>query len=377
MSHLLMSTQIPIVSMDRMHAEQFEGYVVAVKMSAIPGGWVDDAEIDSDDEFGHWDPDYVHLPPAGSGPRFNFMILGREWEGFCIMLAQADAFMDGFSSCVAVDVELGTYQYALPDYKAPISYYFTPKTQETLLHPFRTHITGFQNVSIHGAVDPALAYTVKKEVRRSLWTSPEKVLSELQAAKDAGNTLYTSTSTITAHEKWSEALMRMRRIHSSASWPLLLARGGPDFATTFADLFFTTILNDVQARLRHMQSPSTPSSTILAMGAEITSDLHEAADIPSLFSDYGATYSPPQPLMAKMAYRAALCWRLVGQVSRTLEAKDEALHAALGNIKDAVEVAPGDQTILREREAIFRWGDEVEALWMAGGDVEITGVVIR
>jgi hypothetical protein len=129
---------------------------MVVDIFAKPGGWVDEEVDDPEAAFADMDPD-IHLPPAGTGPRFDFMILGRDWATFCTHLALIDGYIPGFGKYAQVGLHLNAYPDHLPPWKAPIGDYFTRKTQETLLKPFRTHICSFENVALTGSIDADLA----------------------------------------------------------------------------------------------------------------------------------------------------------------------------------------------------------------------------
>ncbi|KAF1953218.1 hypothetical protein CC80DRAFT_596097 [Byssothecium circinans] len=369
---LLLPSKLPIVTMDRAHADQFQGYIIVVKIEAIPGGWVDeplDSDADSD-----WEAEmdtYMHAPPAGTGPRFNFMILGRDWDHFCGMLAQADAFMEGFSYSVQVSVTLNAYPAKLPAWKAPVDSYFTPKTQEDLLAPFCMHIHGFEHVSIDGSVDRTLAKRTIDQVRKPQWTDPKVVIADLEKSKAAGNSLWAPSNPAPAVEQWRACIMEIRRIYSTASFSLLIDKGGEEFCTKFTEIYFTTVLNLGQGAMRQMQTPGMAKMDVVTKGLAITRELTDAALIPTRLADYGSRFAPDQSQVAKLGYRRAVCWRLLGQASDSREINEEAIDSALVSIDHAAAFQPNDASIKREREAIMRWESELVDRWAREVEFEV------
>ncbi|KAF2250252.1 hypothetical protein BU26DRAFT_518666 [Trematosphaeria pertusa] len=363
LSQLLISSNLPVVTMDRAHTAQFQGYVMSVNMSAIPGGWVGDP-LDSDDDMDadDWDP-HARAPPAGTGPRFNFMILGRDWDAFCRMLTHVDAEMEGFSTSVKVVLTLNGYPAQLPDFKDPIEEFFTTKTQEALLRPLRKHIHGFQHVEVTGAVDPAVAERAVNEVKTPPWTNPRDILNEFSAMKSLGNQLYTEGNLDAASKCWMSAITRMRCMRCSATWASLAKAGGAAFASKLSELYFTIMLNHAQCLLEVMRSPRTPKPAIVEEGTLVMRDLREAMDGKHFFEHFGSTWVPSSALTAKLAYRQALCFRMMGQATDDKEAREAALDGALEWIMEAVAMAPGDGAIEREKREILDWERDMEREW--------------
>jgi hypothetical protein len=358
MSSLLLPFQVPIVTLDRAHTEQFHGYVISLSMSAIIGGWVDEP-LDSDDEGGMGNRGVgYHAPPAGTGPRFNFMVLGRDWEALCYMLSWADACIEGFSWAVKIVLHLNPYATEPDDssaYKASIADFFTTKNQETLLNPFRNQVSGLTAVTVTGAVDVDLAQSVVVQVHAPLYTDSREALRDLNATKASANALYTAQNFTAATAEWSTAIMKLNRVYKSASWPGLLEDGGPEFATSLEECYFTTSLDRTQGKLRAMQVPNTSPATIVALGWEAVRAWEEYSVMGKKLKYNGSSYEPPTDLQIKCSYLHALCWRLMGSATDNPEVVRDALRSAAGLIVEALRLAPHDPVVAFEGKLIMAW----------------------
>ena len=236
------------------------------------------------------------------------MILGRDWDHFCFLLGQADAHMYGLSTSVSLSITMNGFPKELPDWKTPIDNYFTRERQEYFLSKAAKRIQGFQHVHLIG-VDADLAAKIDSEITEPPWTEPRAVIKELQRRKDAANAVWSPSNPVPALEQWTACVTLIRRIRSSITWEELVDDGGESFLTKFTELYFTTVLNLGQGVMRQMQLPSTDPSTIVSQGLYITRELYEARMIPSHFADDGSEFEPEVSQMAKLGYRAAVCWR--------------------------------------------------------------------
>jgi len=367
MSSLLLSFQIPIVTLDREHTEQFHGYIMSLTISPTISGWVgepQDLDVESEDDMADWDED-VFAPSAGTGPRFNFMILGRDWEAFCAMLGWADVCIEDFSK--AVKLVLHVHACAaepsdLPVYKASIADFFTRKHQEALLKPFHTQISGFMTVSITGAVDDDLAQSAIAQVRCPLYTDPQAMFRDFHAIKASADALYTARDFMGATAKWSVAIVQLNRIHRSSSWRSLLRNGGRDFASAFEGLYFTTSTDCTQEKLRKMQIPSTPPATVIALGLEVIQAWGDYNHMSDNLKHNGSSYTPPVVLQIRYAYNLALCLRLMSVSSDSAEFSSNTLRRAGELIVDALRLAgPHDVVIMREVQLIRALTEEHRA----------------
>lgn len=348
-SQLLLPSQVPIVTMDRAHAEQFKGYIlhVGLKTSALEAMGSDYDEEAYEDALADADRGIRDLPPP-LGPVFNFMLLGRDWLAFCHALGNADPYVDAFSSDIKLTITVLPWKPAdqMPDYKADISPFLTQKTQEHVLKPLRT-LRGFINVTIGGAVDNDIADSVTKEVMRSKFTDPKAILEALNQTKELGNQYYRDNESARATQEWMKVVSDVRSMRSNWAWLGLIEEGGQSFINEVADIYFTVLLNGAQNWLKGMQADVSNRARVLSMGFNVSSTLQEASEVDDDFYDYGASWHPSDAQQAKLFYRMALCWRLVGDTNFT--------RHAVEFIDRADELAPGDPVIQREASEIYDW----------------------
>jgi hypothetical protein len=240
MSSLLLPFQVPIVCLGREKTEQFQGFVMGVKISAKIN-WVDELFDSINEEGGMDDVDEdIRAPPASTGPRFNFMILRRDWDAFCGMLAWADADIEGFSLDVEIVVELDPRMCAdereeLPDYKAPITEFVT-QNMRGLLEPWKRQCRGFRHVHIDGAywglsdeLDVVLTRLLYKTannivtevlsaVRAPLYEHHHDAIADFRETKKTADDLKengTAGDKDRAIQWYDAALMKMRRLLKS------------------------------------------------------------------------------------------------------------------------------------------------------------------
>jgi hypothetical protein len=359
MSQLLVGSQVPIVTLDRAHAEQFQGYVLRVNMSAVPGGWVDEYDPeDVDMETDDFDPE-IYARPAGHGPHFSFMIIGRDWNTFCRMLAEADIYVEGFSINVKLVLALNPWSLILPSYKAPIADFFTARTQEALLRPFRSQLRGFTHVEINLPVPSPLANAIQQEVRESPWTDPGKILASLHEAQGRGTGFFEQGKVTEASEHWTTAVSDVRRMRSSSSWAALVEKGGSQFIKQLAALQFELLLSSAQNSLRVMKASPHNKKAVMTVGDVVTSNLQEASDLPDDFSlgevVSGGAWRPSDVQMAKLYFMQAQCWRLMGEI----DVLEDALHL----IEMANELVPNDAEIDEEKKEVMAWAERVDEEW--------------
>jgi hypothetical protein len=219
MSSLLLPFHIPIVCMSRDATEQFMGYVMAVKIFAKTGVWVDEP-LDPDNEengLDDWDED-IHARPAGSGPRFNFMILRRDWSLFCGVLAWADARIEDFSWGAKIELQLDPCTddpwIEVPDHKVSNITEFVEQNQQGLLEPFVRQCRGLEHVRIEGGVqggvDSKFAAEVVSKVKAPRYGNHHEAIADFREAKKTADKLKEEGDHLAAIEWYESALVKMQ-----------------------------------------------------------------------------------------------------------------------------------------------------------------------
>jgi hypothetical protein len=109
--------------------------------------------------------------------------------------------------------------------------FFSKKTQETLLAPFRANLHDCKTVEITGHIDSSLAAAVCQDMTREKYADPAAVLAEFSAAKEDGTRSFRERKNDEAAMRWMDAVFDIDKIHESSSWSSLIRRGGEDFVS--------------------------------------------------------------------------------------------------------------------------------------------------
>ncbi|KAL5409979.1 hypothetical protein PMIN06_004949 [Paraphaeosphaeria minitans] len=350
LARLLLSSGLPVVTMDRAVAGQFQGCVMSVDLSAVPRDWVDEPW----DGEGDWEEDFdedIHARPAGTGPRFNFLIIGRDWSSFCHMLSEGTAFFDRFERNVKIELKMNAYPEHIPDFKAPIAHYFTAERQASLLGSFGSILRNFEHVVIGGTIDKELAVSTVRAVAGRQWTSHEDVIRELRTREENAKTASSQDSL----QMYMDTVMFMRRIYGSVDFPRLVDEGDVAFASSFAELYFTILLNACQAILEIMHTLEL--ARLQVWSNVIYEHVSLAQEFLEDFAEEGSNYEPASVVMAQLAYIIAVCSRLLGQALPQGQPAPvtQCVAQAVNTITTAVRLHPTDAAILAERDRIFEW----------------------
>ncbi|KAF2438036.1 hypothetical protein P171DRAFT_424063 [Karstenula rhodostoma CBS 690.94] len=329
LARLLLSSELPIVTMDRGIARQFQGCVMSVDLSDI------------------------HTRPAGTGPRFDFLILGRDWSSFCQMLGEGAAFFGGFEKNVKIDLKMNAYPEHIPDYKAPVAHYFTAERQASLLGSFGTVLRNFRNVVIGGTIDEQLAASTMQAVSSRQWTSPEDVIRELGIRKDIAKTAISRQDSL---RMYMDAVVLMRRIYGSADFSRLVDEGDVAFISSFAELYFNILLDACQPILETMRT-TLELVRVQAWSNVIHEHVSLAQESLGDFDEAGSNYEPTPVVMAQLAYTIAVSSRILGQALPQGQPAQitQWKRQAVDTILSAVRLNPTDATILAERDRILEW----------------------
>lgn len=222
-------------------------------------------------------------------------------------------------------------------------------TQRRLLEPYRRHLRGFGAFSVRSRgtdLDKALARAVEEQVRREVVPSPQEFLGELNRLKEQGNELFRAGNAVDAGEYWCRALSLMQRVVSSRkAWPTMRAAGGVGYAEAVTGVVFQLISNRMAADVRVIRTMPRPDGDVLAhMLGSILQGAAMSGGVGEIFGVPGWEPDPAQE--AKIGYRVAVGVRLAGGP----------LDVGHGFISRALEKAPDDAQIRREKEEYMRLG---------------------
>lgn len=321
---ILNHLRVPVVSDDVGRTRQFQGYVLAIALT-------------SRKEIGDRFKGTFSTAPC------SLMLLSRDMDDFCSVLVDGDVHIPDFGAKVAM---LFTMAPNLPErptsHKNPMSQFFSEKTQEVILRPFRTHLRGFKTVKVGGLVSRAIAAAVEDEMAQNRSSDPEMVIVQFQSAKDEGQLLYRSNRGDEGCLKWQDAALEIEQLRQGSSWKALAEKGGVPFVARLAEIYFLMKLNIAHIKI-----------TGMAKG-ELYSDLMAedalTCAIQSLTNNYWMPdfqWRPSTVHKAKLRYRHAIFLRLQGD--------PQTVRTAVTSIEVAYRMLPDDAGIVRERAAILAW----------------------
>jgi hypothetical protein len=333
--NLLNSFLIRPVMVDEPALSDFKGYTLAVSIFRKRDQTAADRE------------GKVNLRP------YSFMLLGRDLDSFCEVLADGEVHMPGFSTGLAISITMApmlqSTQQSQSRYKDSLTDFSSAeKTQQTLLRPFRTYLKGIKTIQVCGLVtDPVLAKTVAEEIAQDQWTNEQKVLDEITAAKDRGNKYFRKGNMKEACGAWQYAAEDVERVHGGSSWKGLVVQGGQPFAASFAALYFSLKLNIAHLFLGGIEKgfDRYPASICAFMAGSVLTDANQTLRKGYWMDDF--EFRPTDAQMGKYFYRQAFCWRVSDETER--------MKMALIFINRALRLCPGDALILKEQQAILAW----------------------
>ena len=276
----------------------------------------------------------------------TLMILHRDLNQFCLALTDGDTHWPGFSDSLGLSITMAPVLDSSPKMRHAVSFeaFFSKKTQENLLAPFRTHLYGRKAVAITGHVDKAVAAALRDDMRRDQWSNPAAVLSLFSTAKEDGSRLFREGKKEEGSLRWQDAALDLDKVHESSSWVNLVRRGGESFVSQLAEIYFLMRLNIAHHFLCSVQGPQPVPFACLMAEDSLTCAV-KSMKKGFWMDDY--KYIPSIPQAAKLRYRLALCLRLEG--------KAKSANGALMHIEKALGLQPNDAAILRERQNILAW----------------------
>jgi hypothetical protein len=295
----------------------------------------------------------MHLPQHHLCAPCSIMILAKDLEPFCQSLECGDEQIEGFTSAVSITITVGpSLQTARPTFEASLNEFLNDATVGGLLLPFRTHIRGFKNVTIHDPGRPSLAVTVQREMAQDRWADPVEAIDHIINLKQRGHQMYTAGDLVDAHDHWSKVISTILRMRRGSSWQPLVARGDQDFVNKAAETWFRLCLNTAHVALTYWGSRlghpglSERDREVYTLMCKNPFERAGAFKFPESWRA-GFTFPPSDEHLAKPCYRQAKCIRLMGN--------PQTIQDARMSIDATDEFAPNDSKIEEERRAIEQW----------------------
>jgi hypothetical protein len=320
-----------MIAIDKDVVDGFKGYVLSVHI-----GFKNPRKIPTSHDS-NYDPKSIREPVNG-------MILHSDLEKFCEALNDGDLYDPGFSESIKISVTMVPVLDSVQDsiLSPTFAEFFTKQTQETLFKPLMINLYGYKTVEIKGHVDSALAVAVRQNLAQDRYSDPTAVLTEFAAEKERGSQLFRDRKIQEARVGWQEAVYELEKLHQSSSWPNLVRRGGDQFVSQIAPLYFLMQLNIAHIQIANMQN--------MDFGADIMAEGALKSAVRSMKKGFWKTdyrYNPSVQYLAKLRYRYAMFMRL--------EASSQNADRALRYIDGALRLQPGDAALVRERENILAW----------------------
>lgn len=324
---LLNKLEIPVIGDDKTYISKFRGFVLAVFFS-------------TDRPIQNVEATSSLLNPC------SIMILDGDLHIFCEGLLKGDNLMFGFSVSLRMSIVVGPGLICPPPhYEDSLVDFYTEKTQNSLLNPFREVPRGIKHVQVSDSVSPEIAKAVQEELARDEILDSRAVLAVMTILKERGQCFFRQKQFADACITWLGAASDIERLHRGSSWDGLVRDGGEAFLTQIAEIYFLLRLNITHLELVGMEHPLADCPTFGFMASD--SLFWATKSIKKDFWKKGFEWTPSVIHRAKLMCRWAVYIRLIGDM--------ESSGMALIWINKALELCPNDSTILRERESLRAW----------------------
>ncbi|KAF2734430.1 hypothetical protein EJ04DRAFT_437165 [Polyplosphaeria fusca] len=284
LSNTLVKSQLPVVTMDRAAASQFDGYVAKLFMHSI-GEFIED------------------------GSHFSFMILLRDWEKFCDAFGGPASRLKTWFANTAVTCLLDPFStQSRSDWRDPISDYFSAKTQRAILEPLSCHFRGFGAIHVLGPVGEELKARVERDATSWRWTNCEHVLMYLQEHKQKGDRSFQQNNFLDAITHWRHAYGTIDSMRHQIYWTELKSSGGKSFSNAVAEVYYMTKRDCAKARLKRAHEVFNDQDRRIKRSEVALTDLRDCLRAlgPTERRILGEDWRFSIPDMAELCYQSAL-----------------------------------------------------------------------
>ncbi len=331
---IVQNARLLVVTAHKDQVEKFSGYVLELNL----GLEIEDYMTTEIQEFD------------------RIMVLHRDLDRICVHLLCADAghYASGICRDLTLAITVGHTSELTPSSKLGSlpEKYFTEKTQQLLLAPFRK-LRSCQHVSINGHVSESLSKAICNELKQDEWSNPDNLSEAFRTTKETYLNLL--------HEgKNEEALLfskmtfsKFNKIWATTGSGKMVNVGGMSFVSRFAGLYFSLYMNNMKIYLMTMESNAWDEYAGYAEADEA-----EIGAFNSISDDWWArnyTYEPSSQDLARFKCQSTRLIRIQALAENTPmeQAGDE--ERALTYIEEALELQPDDPLVLAEEEKIRLW----------------------
>lgn len=314
---------VTIVTEDKERIDHFQGYVLSVS-------------ITSPKEVKPMFQNFPFYPNPSLEPS-SFMLLGRDMDVFCDVLMDSNKRVLNFGAKISLKIAVAPGEIAVS-----ATEFFTEKTQETLLKPFRHHLRGFTRTKVRGLVSCKIAKAAEVDITQDPAYDPETLLVEYELTNRHCQTLPRERNTKLACLAWQDASVEIERLLRGMSWKMLTDKGGVPFVSRIAEMYFLMKLNVARIGIAAMQEGETFADFLVEDALiKATKSLRDGHWM------VGFKYQPTDTQRAKLNYERALLFRLEGNPNN--------IGIAVVLIQTAHHWLPQDADIAEERDRIMVW----------------------
>lgn len=331
--YLLGADSLPIVTANEDHVRRFKGYVLEVTMTS------------------HDEPP-PPLPPRAHDP-FDVMILARDLDMLCASLMGFNEGVPGFTDRLHLELNFGPVVTAGPraqDYKdlESLERYFSEKTQEEILQPFRDCLHEVHNVQVRGLVSADVASSTCKAAALRRWDGPRQVLDDLTAQKETAMQYLEKKDSWRACSSWKGLASEINILRRGSQWAQLVQEGDEHFITQLAELHFRLCLNCAHLLMAANHTDGFARKALVYAAGDALREAENA--MTTGHWKEGFTWQPPRELHAKFHFRMARFLRLRGY--------RQDFEPAMTLLDQASLLCTDDSAITRERHLWMDWVSE-------------------
>lgn len=221
--------------------------------------------------------------------------------------------------------------------------------QISLLTTVPTLLHAFPGLTIEGpAIPNPLAARIIRETAQPRWTTPGAALADLLWFKQNSTRLEKETYYLSTNTAIECGLKTIEYMRASPVWPDLVRAGGMAFSHAVSELAFELRVGRARRALDAMERLQGRRNRVEEFALHVDADLDRC--LPAGCGD--GEWVPDGEMVAVVLCLRARKLRVVLDV--------ESRDVAVGLVERALRMDPGNEMVLREREAVGAWSRRVD-----------------